>query len=250
MHNTVETGLNRTGLDMAPASNEEMADFAHTAPTARSAAAAEPAGSQALAEARHAFAREADALGSVPLPMRLRGVATALADTLKGHQAAVLIDKLGERLAFERGGVRLYEALEVKARVAAHAPGGGPQVDPDALTRIRDDEESHFHLLAQCLVTLGADPTAVTPCADTAGVAAMGPMQVVTDPRTTLAQALNATLLMELGDGAGWELLAELAEEAGHSEMAQRFAVVLETEREHLERVRGWLRAAVLEEAH
>ncbi len=239
MHNTVETGLNRTGLDMAPTSKDDMVRFAEAASPPQAPSA------QPLADARRAFALEADALGSVPLPMRLRGLATALADTLKGHQGAVLIDKLGERLAYERTGVRLYEALEVKARAAR----SGPQVDVDAIVRIRDDEESHFHLLTQCLVTLGADPTAVTPCADAAGVVAMGPLQLVSDPRSTMAQALNAMLLVELGDGAGWDLLVELAQEAGHPDMAQRFTVAQETEREHLERVRGWLREAVMSEA-
>jgi ferritin-like metal-binding protein YciE len=114
---------------------------------------------------------------------------------------------------------------------------------------MRDDEESHFHLLSQCLVTLGADPTAVTPCADTAGVAASGHLQVVCDPRTTVAQALNSMLMIELGDNAGWDLLVELAQEAGHPEMAQSFDAALETERQHLDWVRNWLRQCVIDEA-
>ncbi len=240
MHNTVETGLNRTGLDMAPLSKDDMVRFAHAAAPAEA-----QAGGQALAQARREFALDADPVGSVPVPMKMRGLATAAMEALKGHRASVLIDKLGERLAYERTGVRLYEALEVKARAAR----SGPQVEIDRIARIRDDEESHFHLLAQCLVTLGADPTAVTPCADTSGVVAMGPLQVVSDPRATLAQALNAVLLIELGDGAGWDLLTELAQEAGQSDMAQRFAAVQETEAQHLETVRGWLREAVLAEA-
>ena len=108
---------------------------------------------------------------------------------------------------------------------------------------------SNFHLQSRCLVSLGADPTAVTPCADTVGVAAAGHLQVVCDPRTTVAQALGSMLMVELADGAGWDLLAELAQEAGHPEMAQSFDVAQETEREHLEQVRSWLRQCVLEEA-
>lgn len=237
MHTTVETGLNRTGLDMAPSSKDDMVRFAQAA----GPQAPEP-GQPSLADARLALASEADALGSVPLPLRLRGMATALADTLQGHKSAVLVDKLGERLATERSGVRLYEALEVKVRAARGLQG----LDADAVARLRDDEESHYHLLAQCLVSMGADPTAVTPCADTAGVALQGALQVVCDPRTTLAQALNATLMVELADGAGWDLLADLAQEAGHSDMAQRFSVAQETEREHLEKVQAWLKAAVM----
>ena len=238
MHNTVETGLNRTGQDMATLGKNDMVRFAHAAAPSRA-----EAGGQALAQARREFALQADVVGSVPVPMKMRGAAAI--DALQSHRTAVLIDKLGERLAYERTGVRLYEALEVKAR----ATRTRPQADTDRIGRIRDDEESHFHLLAQCLVTLGADPTAVTPCADLSGVIASGPIQVVSDPRTTMAQAFNAVLLIELGDGAGWDLLVELAQEAGQSDMAQRFTVVQDTERQHLEMVRGWLREAVLAEA-
>lgn len=239
MENTVETGLNRTGLDMAPRSKDDMVHFA------RSAGTQEFSAEQPLEEWRRAYAVEADRLGSVPLPMRLRGLATAVTDKLKGHESAVFIDKLGERLAFERTGVRLYEALEVKVRVAR----GGVLIDPNALARIRDDEESHFHLLGRCLVSLGADPTAMTPCADVAGVAASGHLQVVCDPRTTVAQALNSVLQVELGDNAGWELLIELAQDGGHSDMAQSFTVAQDTEQQHLDLVRSWLRQVVLEEA-
>lgn len=242
MENTVETGLNRTGLDMAPGSKDEMVRFARDAATQEPAAAA---GAQALAGLRRDYAMEADRIGSVPVPMRLRGLATAAADTLKGRHGAVLVDKLGERLAYERTGVRLYEAMEVKVRAAR----GGALVEVEALARMRDDEESHFHLASRCLVSLGADPTAMTPCADTAGVAGSGLLQVVCDPRTTVAQALNALLLVELGDGAGWELLVELAQEGGHPDMAQAFTVALDTEQRHLAQVRGWLRQSVLEEA-
>lgn len=239
MENTVETGLNRTGLDMAPRSREDMVRFARTA------SPQEAGGAQALDDLRRAYAIEADRIGSVPLPMRLRGLATAVTDAIKGHQAAVLIDKIGERLAFERTGVRLYEALEVKVRAAR----GGPLVDANALLRLRDDEESHFHLLARCLVSLGADPTAMTPCADVAGVAAAGHLQVVGDPRTTVAQALNSILAIELSDNAGWDLLTELAQDGGHSDMAQAFMVAQDTEQQHLETVRSWLRQVVLDES-
>ncbi len=239
MENTVETGLNRTGLDMAPASKDDMVRYAQVEGTH------EPVTPGALSDLRQEYGRHADRLGSVPVPLSPKGAVSTATDTLKGHKSAVLVDKLGERLAYERTGVRLYEALQAKVATAS----GGSLVDADALARIRDDEEAHFHLLARCLVGLGADPTAVTPCADTAGVIASGPMQVLADPRTTLAQSLNAILLVELGDNAGWDLLSELASECGHAELSESFAAAIDAERQHLDTVRGWLRQSVLEEA-
>ncbi|AEG92281.1 ferritin-like domain-containing protein [Ramlibacter tataouinensis] len=239
MDNTISTGMNRTGLDMAPLSKGTMVSFA------QQEGQRAPADTEAMAELRKTYALEADRVGSVPVPAKLKGMASTMMDTLKGNKPSVLLDKLGERAAYERTGVRLYEALILKVSAAS----SGPMVDTAALMRIRDDEESHFHMVAKCIAELGADPTAMTPCADISGVAALGHLQVMTDPRTTVAQALNSILMIELGDNAGWDLLIELANDMGHTEMAQQFTVALETERQHLQTVQGWLRQAVLEEA-
>ncbi|RYF70888.1 MAG: ferritin Dps family protein, partial [Comamonadaceae bacterium] len=92
-------------------------------------------------------------------------------------------------------------------------------------------------------------PTAMTPCADVQATATLGIMQVVTDPRTTLAQSLNAMLAAELIDNASWELLASLAEDAGETELAGRFLGALAQEQEHLAVVKGWVTLLVSEGA-
>ena len=239
MENTIEVGLNRTGLDMAPLARNDMVRYA------REEGLNAPADVEAYAETHRRYTAEADRVGSVPVPARLKGMATTVVSRLKGDKPEVLIDKLGERLAFERTGTRLYEAVILKFS----AVDNGLVVDTSALQRIRDDEESHFHMVSKYLAALGADPTAMTPCADVAGVASLGLLQVVADPRTTVSQALQAVLTAELADNDGWELLIELAQQTGHSEMAQAFAVALEAEAQHLLLVRGWLRKAVLQEA-
>jgi hypothetical protein len=96
---------------------------------------------------------------------------------------------------------------------------------------------------------LGGDPTAQTPCADVIATASMGLMQVVTDPRTTMAQSLNAILTAELTDNAGWELLAQLAEEAGEEELTGKFLGALSQEQEHLRVIKAWLATLVSERA-
>ncbi|HZY20589.1 MAG TPA: ferritin-like domain-containing protein [Ramlibacter sp.] len=239
MDNTTTVGMNRTGLDMAPMSKDTLVQYAQEQATR---ASDEPTG---INDLRKTYALESDRVGTVPVPARLKGMASTVMDKLKGTNPEVLIDKLGERLAYERTGVRLYEALITKVSAAAT----GPIVDVAALQQIRADEESHFHLLARCLSQLGADPTAMTPCADIAGVAALGHLQVITDPRTTVSQALNSILMIELGDNASWELLIELARAAGHDQLAESFTGALQTEQQHLVTVKNWLREAVLEEA-
>jgi len=164
---------------------------------------------------------------------------------------SILLDKLGERIAFERTGTRLYGAVITK--YLALVNGGGAPLPPneagepaiDTLTRIRAQELQHFQMLNQCVQQLGGDPTAQTPCADVTGTASSGLLQVVTDPRTTLAQSLNAVLTAELTDNAGWELLGERAEPAGQRQLAELCVEASAVEEEHLEIVKGWLRALI-----
>src|SRR5581483_4854330 len=115
---------------------------------------------------------------------------------------------------------------------------GGPRRDD--VERIRDDELSHFFIVKQAIESLGGDPTVVTPCADSIAVASSGMVKVLSDPRTTLNQALKAILAAELLDNDSWAVLAELADGMCHHEMATSFRRALATEEQHLARVRGW----------
>jgi hypothetical protein len=240
MENEIVVGMNRTGLDMAPLSKGDMIDYA------QAEAGRAPESDGAFEAVHMAYIEEAERLGSVPVPATIKGMAATAAQKMTGKNPEVLIDKLGERLAFERAGTRLYEAMLLKCSVADDTNN---PIDVAALGRIRDDEEMHFHLVHKFIEGLGADATAMTPCADVVGVQGLGLMQVISDPRTTVAQALNALLTAELTDNASWELLVELAEQTGHKDMATEFSAALESERQHLVMVKGWLREAVLQEA-
>ncbi|HET6347370.1 MAG TPA: hypothetical protein VFH51_20735, partial [Myxococcota bacterium] len=100
---------------------------------------------------------------------------------------------------------------------------------------------SHLTLLTEALRSLGADPTAQTPAADIACVACAGFVSVVTDPRTSLAQSLEAVLLYELADSEGWELLLEVATAFDQQGMVDGFLEARAQQGEHLRLVRGWL---------
>lgn len=250
------TGTNRSGAALAPEAVDAMLDAMrlYSPPGAVDTAA--------LEELRAQCAAQADRVGSIPPPVTLKGKVTTGLGKMMGDRPELLMDKIGERLAFERSGVRLYEAIILKCRAAlaegTQLPPAGPAGDALAddagtaatpaqedalvtLARIRAEELAHFHLLSEALQGLGGDPTAQTPCADVSATASMGLLQVITDPRTTLAQSLNALLTVELTDNAGWELLIELAESEGQSELAADFAVALEQEAGHLRIVRHWL---------
>lgn len=242
-------GPNRTGAALAPAALEAMNEAA-------TALSPPPDLSlSALAAGKAVYIGEAEAVGSVPMPETAKGLAKTGLALIQGGAPDLLIDKLGERLAFERSSTRLYEALIAKYQASMStganpltpvgppdgAAGTVPEAPMDILVRIREEELAHFHLLQRAVLHLGGDPTAQTPCADVAAVASTGIMQVLNDPRTTLAQCLNAMLTAEMTDNAGWELLIRLADAAGQTDMVRQFTTALLDERSHLEIIQTWL---------
>jgi hypothetical protein len=216
MQTVTEVGMNHSGMDAAPTADEMLENTELT----------EPRGDEReLAKVRAEYVAEAGPVGSLP------------------GENPLLMDKLGERLAFERSGTRLYDALMVKCKAA------GAKIPPKELQHIRDEEAMHFALCGAAIQSLGGDPTEQTPCADVAGVEGAGLMQVLTDPRTTVAQCLHAILVAEMTDNAAWEELIELTLPIGNDDLVARFQKAQANEAEHLEKVRGWYKAATMDGA-
>jgi bacterioferritin (cytochrome b1) len=227
---------NRTGIQTAPELAEELIEGANGAPPSSEG------GIEDIAEYRGEYITEGFPIGSMPmLPVSEEAEAEE-----EEVGMAVLLDKLSERLAFERMGTRLYEALLNKVEMLGEAEPG-PTIED--IEHIGSEELEHFLLLNRTIEDLGGDPTVQSPCADVAGVASMGIIQVLTDPRTSLPQCLQAILTAELTDNAGWELLIKLADNLGQDEMKAEFEEALAHEEEHLQNVRTWLSESVLDSA-
>jgi rubrerythrin len=231
-------GMNRTGVQMSPFDTSAMQSG-----LGRPDAQLTEGDESAIAEMRRSYIEESDPLGSVPVPGTITGAVTTGISMLTGNQPQLLLDKLGERLAFERTGTRLYEALIAKFEAIGE---GTTSISAEDLRKIRDDEARHFSIVASAIESVGGDPTSQTPCADLVGVESMGLMQVVTDPRTTLAQSLHAVLVGEMTDLAGWEMLIMLAEDQGQTSMIPDFQLALDEERGHLQQVQTWFEEATL----
>jgi len=209
--------VNRTGVLIAPELAAELVEGVN-------AFSPSPDLDQSkLAAMRAVHVREGLPIGSQPAA---EDVATA-----------ALLDKLGARLAFERSGVRLYDALIQKR--AALGRDGTPSIDD--LTHIRDEELEHMHALEECISDLGGDPTAVTPAADISATMTMGVLKVVADPRTTVSQCLEAILTAELVDNDCWGVLVKMMQEQGLEDEAEEFQEALAEEQEHLQKVRTWI---------
>jgi rubrerythrin len=235
-----DVGLNRTGIQTSPLDSKEAIEGA------REGLPSMPGTEAGIIEVRAIYARESDGLGTVPVPATLKGMFTTAKEMLKGTKPTVFIDKLGERLGFERTGVRLYEAALGKFDLHGTWPGGPSR---EQLEKIMRDELSHFVLVREAIERLGADPTALTPSANLTAVASKGIPEVLVDPRTNLVQCLEALLIAELTDNASWELLVELAQRLGQNELAEQFEMALGVEAEHLLLVQRWLSAGVTGEA-
>lgn len=232
----MNTGGNLTGMQTAPELAEEMIQGAEKYSPAA-------AGGPDLANNERAeYISEGFPLGSMPA-LSAGEEGDADEETLS---AALFFDKLSERLAFERMGTRLYDGLINKCQTL-DAESVGPSIDE--LQEIRDEEHRHFLLLNEAIVKLGGDPTVQSPCADVAGVASIGIMQVIMDPRSSISQCLQVMLTAELTDNAGWEMLSELADELGHSDLAEQFRGALENEEQHLANVQSWLSGRVMAKA-
>lgn len=213
---------NKTGIETRPAQAAAMAGaVAEFPPTST--------GSKFASEAvRIDYAR------NVPAPYVGLG-------TVPGPEPTLLFDKLGERLAFERTGVRLYQKLIAKVEAFGEYAGGPTR---DELLVLLNEEHSHMALLKVAIEQLDGDPTAMTPAADVVGTIAHGVVQVLSDPRTTVVQSLDAMLVAELADGAGWNVLVELVRKAGHEDLAKAFEVAEQNEAQHRVKVLAWLAAA------
>ena len=234
MNQNATTGTNRTGIASAPHRVQEMLrGMDEFPPTSQGNA-------QDTAQVRVAYAQQAEPLGSVPLPANFTGKVQTAVKAVKGESPTLFMDKLGERLAFERTGTRLYEALVSKYDAFGSFAGGPSRAD---LEHVLQEEYRHFTMLQSAIEQLGGDPTAVTPSADLHATAAHGIKMVIVDPRTTLLQSLEAILITELADNACWEALIELAIIAGEDALVQPFQQARVTEQEHLEKVQAWLAA-------
>ena len=129
-----------------------------------------------------------------------------------------VVDYLAERLAFERSGVRLYEAVLVRVREADE-----PEVRALAplLERQRDEEREHVAWLQAQLQGLGAGSHPTSARAQLSQEETRGFAHVILETEAPLPHLLHALLAAELVDHAGWDLLVALADEAQDGE-AQR----------------------------
>lgn len=151
-------------------------------------------------------------------------------EKLAKYDAAKVIDVLNERLAFERAGVKLYDRVLEVARAAADA---NVERMLEELQQHRDEEKEHEEWLEACIRGLGGDAHAETEKSRLVTRESKGIEEVVMSD-AELPHLLHALLAAELVDNAGWDLLVQLADEAGDRDAKREFKQRLHQEEDHL----------------
>jgi rubrerythrin len=119
----------------------------------------------------------------------------------------LLMEKLSEFLAVEKGGVKLYQLAIQQVR------------NPDVLTRFREFYEQtrkHVDILTRVISALGGDPTYMSPGAKVAEEKAQALLKTMTPsdgllPDQTEINAIENIVIAETKDHADWQLLSHLA---------------------------------------
>ena len=156
----------------------------------------------------------------------------------------ILVDKLSERVAFERTGTRLYEALLSKYQDAEDKKG---LPDKSRLELFQQEELKHFEVVSAAIKRVGGELPIISPATDLNGSLGMGWMLAITDARTTFIQALEIVLQAELVDSASWEILIELAERQELADVATQFQECLNEKEAHIVTLKQWLQELTLD---
>lgn len=239
MKDETKIGVNYTGIHMSPLDSVDLIYITEkTTPDVKG-------GLEDLTKAREEFIEESECIGSVPIPGTLRGAVNKALDALTNNNMVMYLDKLGERIAFERTGARLYDALIAKMDTVY----GSNKAIMDTLRQFHNEEIEHFKIAVTALEELGGDATALTPCADVSSVASEGVLKVITDPSTNIMQSLQAMLIAEMTDTASWELLIKLAHQVNQVDFIDQFERAFEEEKIHTQTIKQWLENKVLKKA-
>jgi bacterioferritin (cytochrome b1) len=150
-------------------------------------------------------------------------------EKLSQHDKTKVIDVLNERLTFERAGVKLYDRVLEVMRTGGE---GAARMLPE-MEQHRSEEKEHEEWLEAQIRSLGGDAHAETDKSRLVTRESKGIEEVVMSD-AELPHLLHALLAAELVDNAGWDLLVQLADEAGDRDAKREFKKRLHEEEDHL----------------
>ena len=149
---------------------------------------------------------------------------------LSNFDRTKVIDALNERLVFERAGVKLYDRIVTVMR--SMSDENVSRMLPE-MQQHRDEEKEHEEWLEEQIRALGGDAHSETERSRLVTRESKGIEDVVMSD-AQLPHLFHALLAAELVDNAGWDLLAQIADEAGDRAAKREFKQRLHEEEDHL----------------
>jgi bacterioferritin (cytochrome b1) len=159
-------------------------------------------------------------------------------EKLARGNALHVLDMLIARMKFERAGVKLYDAVIDKIERSADTRY---RVLLDQLRKNRNDEQEHAQWLEAQIRALGGSPERATDLSELEELESKGIQSVILDGHDRILHNLHALLTAEQADNAGWDLLVQLAADAGDSTAKAAFNQRLLEEAKHV----AYLREAI-----
>jgi rubrerythrin len=129
----------------------------------------------------------------------------------------LLMERLSEFLAVEKGGVKLYEAAIEQVR------------NPDVLNRFREfyqQTRRHVEILTRVITSLGGDPMHISARARVAEEKAQALLKTMTvsdgmRPEEAEINAIENIVIAETKDHADWQLLSHIARRSSDSRIRE-----------------------------
>jgi rubrerythrin len=151
--------------------------------------------------------------------------------TLIAKSRDKVLDLLTARFVYECASVKLYDKILAKMS----ATGGEDVLRMQRkMSELRDEELEHEQWLESQIRAAGGDAHGQSEMSRLEEMETSGVEKVVLEGDEPLPKMFHALLLAELGDNAGWDLLANLAAEAGDHEAKRAIRRRLREEEEHL----------------
>jgi rubrerythrin len=163
---------------------------------------------------------------------------------LAQRNSARILDLLGERMTFERAGVRLYDQILTRMRASADER---IQAMCETMEKHRAEEKEHEEWLGVQIRALGGNTEVMTEHSRLVEQESQGIEQVMRSDEN-IVHDFHALLSAELTDNAGWDLLKGLADELGDKDAKREFTRRLHEEEDHLLFVRKAMQMFALEE--
>lgn len=155
------------------------------------------------------------------------------------HNTALLLNKLAQRLSYERANVRFYEALIFKSLAAEQ--GVRRIVSVDRLRQFRDEDVEHTVLLKTAIETLGADVDMWLPDAVPSQATQITMSKMLTKTHGDILQCLQSVVVFARNDADEWQMLYRLFSSMGLEKMTETFRQAWEEDQQQLTTLSAWV---------